>query len=594
MPTIGLIVAMVGMFTAPLFSHIGNLGIRDWDQHIFYFGSVLRSVTEFRQVPFWNPWYCGGSVLYQNPQVSLLSPVYLLAPFTDLVPAVKITVAIYYGIAFIGMFLVARMVYRLSNRSLIILACSVFVFSGSLSLHIAEGHTHMLSAAFFPFVILGYELYLSRKQRGWLILGGASLALILWSGGIYTAPLITLFVIAYAVLRTAIERSMEPLWGLTLIGVYAFLFSALRLISVMDYMRDYPRIAMGREFVPPAAWYDIFFGRDQSLFKDFKISYGSFSPSGTMQWDWHEYGSYVGVPIAVILGAAFIRTGASIRDGHTRARDLALLLCWFGFFTLFVGDFAFVNPYRVLKQFPVFSSFHVTGRFLIPLMFVSSLVLMGFVSWVENVLGASRLINYVLAVVCVLVVGDLMWVTRQPLAEAFTIQPTAYHLATQRLTSSGSYQAVESLPIYAHHSVSAMYPALLADVSTVNCYEPLKPRQGYELGKPLVFSSDSGISISNIQFSPNKITFDLDVEDYGWVVLNQNFTRGWSLYGADAPVRELGQKPAARLSPGTYRNLSFRFFPTSIWWGIVLTCVGVVAALKQLFAGQTSVHVRHL
>jgi hypothetical protein len=227
-------------------------------------------------------------------------------------------------------------------------------------------------------------------------------------------------------------------------------------------------------------------------------------------------------------------------------------------------------------------------------MFVSSLVLMAFVSWVEKVLGASKLLNYVVAVVCALVIGDLMWVTRQPLPEAFTIEPTAYHQDTQRLRSSGPYQSVESVPIHAHHSVSAMYPALLADLSTVECYEPLKPRQGYELGKPLVFSSDSGISISNIQFSPNRITFDLDAEDYGWVVLNQNFTRGWSLYGAEAPVRELGQKPAARLSPGSYKNISFRFFPTSIWWGIFLTCVGVVAALKQSFARQNSAQARHL
>ena len=40
MKTIGLIVALVGFFVAPMFSQIGNSGIRDWDQHLFYFGSV--------------------------------------------------------------------------------------------------------------------------------------------------------------------------------------------------------------------------------------------------------------------------------------------------------------------------------------------------------------------------------------------------------------------------------------------------------------------------------------------------------------------------------------------------------------------------
>jgi len=125
MKTIALIVALVGWFTAPLFSHIGNFGIRDWDQHIFYFGSVIKSVTEFRQFPLWNPWYCGGSVLFQNPQVPLLSPVYLLAPFTGLLLAVKIKVVLYYGIALLGMILLARMVYGLSNLFLVVLAGSI-------------------------------------------------------------------------------------------------------------------------------------------------------------------------------------------------------------------------------------------------------------------------------------------------------------------------------------------------------------------------------------------------------------------------------------------------------------------------------------
>ncbi|MDP6792827.1 MAG: hypothetical protein QF660_02110 [Anaerolineales bacterium] len=592
MKTIGMIAALVGLFTVPLYSKIDNVGIRDWDQHLFYFGSVLKTVGEYRQFPMWNPWYCGGSVLYQNPQVPLLSPVYLLAPFMGMLPAVKISVGIYYGIALFGMFLLARMVYGLSNRFLIFLSCSVFVFSGTLSLHIAEGQTHMFGAAFFPFVLLGYELYLSRKRSGWLILGSTSLALILWTGGIYAAPLITLFMIVYAALRAAVEQSIAPLRGLAAVGVYAFLFSALRLVPVMDYMRDYPRIAMGREFVPPAVWDDIFFTREQSLFTEVTLSDSSFPSGRKMQWGWHEYGSYVGVPMAMILGAAFIRTGVHARGGQTRGRDLVLPLCWFGFFVLFVGDFAFVNPYRVLKQFPFFSSFHVTGRFLIPLMFVSSLVFMSFMRWVEGVVAARRLLNYSVAVICVLVVGDLMWVTRQPLGEAFTIEPAAYQRAAQTLANGSPYQAIESLPILTHHSVSTMYPALLAEMSTVNCYEPLKPRQGYELGEPLVFSADPGISISNIQFSPNQIAFDLDAEDYGWVVLNQNFTRGWSLSGAEIPVVELGHKPAVRFSPGSYRNLDFSFFPRSIWWGFTLTCIGVVFAIRQLYAGHIAGRVR--
>ena len=76
--SMSVIVGLVIFFTGSMFSDIGNIGVRDWDQHLFYFSSVMKTVFEHGQLPLWNPWYCGGSVLHQNPQVSLLSPVYLV------------------------------------------------------------------------------------------------------------------------------------------------------------------------------------------------------------------------------------------------------------------------------------------------------------------------------------------------------------------------------------------------------------------------------------------------------------------------------------------------------------------------------------
>ena len=55
------------------------LGISDWDAHLFQYTSVFRSVYEYGQLPFWNPWFCGGNVLWQNPQAPLITPLYALA-----------------------------------------------------------------------------------------------------------------------------------------------------------------------------------------------------------------------------------------------------------------------------------------------------------------------------------------------------------------------------------------------------------------------------------------------------------------------------------------------------------------------------------
>ena len=218
MIAIGMVCILVGVYCIPLFYQIDNLGILDWDYHLFVFESFLKSIAEYGQVPFWNPWICGGSVLFQHPQVPMVSFAYLLAPFVGLLLAMKLTIAIHYGLALFGMILLARRVYGLSNIFLIVLASTVFVFSSFLSLQNADGTAWILTTAYIPFIFLGYELYLSQKRPCWLLFSAAFFALMVWSGGIYPAPIMALFLCGYALLRAVIEKSMTPIWGLAMVG----------------------------------------------------------------------------------------------------------------------------------------------------------------------------------------------------------------------------------------------------------------------------------------------------------------------------------------------------------------------------------------
>src|SRR5689334_20899517 len=47
---IGLFYAVLAAaFCAPLFAHPQALGSNDWDQHLFYYGVVLKNVVEYAQ-----------------------------------------------------------------------------------------------------------------------------------------------------------------------------------------------------------------------------------------------------------------------------------------------------------------------------------------------------------------------------------------------------------------------------------------------------------------------------------------------------------------------------------------------------------------
>ena len=594
----GLIFVSVGIFCSPLFFQPDNLGVRDWDWVLFTHMSYIKSVFQYGQLPFWNPWYCGGAALFQHPQVPVITPAYLLQPFVGLPLALKLTITIYYALALFGMTLLARKVYGLSNIWSIILSSAIFVFNSFWALQISEGHSWIFSIAYIPYIFLGYELYLAQKRLVWLVFSAAFLALVIWSGGIYPAPLTALFLCSYGFLRAVLERDRTPIIALTILGAYAFLFSAPKLLPVADYMWENRRIVMDREYIPPAAWLDIFFGREQSLFVEWKEQDGSTPHAPRMHWGWVEYGCYVGIPLVVLFLTGIFKTNTRSLSNSVRTRHLALLICWLAFFVLFVGDFAYFNPYRILKQLPIANSLHVTGRFLIILTFIASLVLMEFLFHLQSKYKNRRLLRYTIVLGSILIVGDLMLVNRNPLQEAFTIQPEMLEHVTENIPRTGEpYQVIKSLPSYG--SISTMYAALTADLGILyghvvkrkdnnwsilsQCFDGLGNHlQGFELSKPLIFSLDPNLLITNIRFTPNRITFDARVINSGYITLNQNFVRGWSFTGVEVPVENLDHKPAVRMAPGFYRDLSFNFLPSSFWIGLGFLLLGLLIAMAHL------------
>src|SRR5262245_57912618 len=165
------------VFCAPLFARPNGLGVNDWDVHLFYYASVLKSVVEYGQLPFWNPWYCGGNVLWQNPQVALLSPVYPLALLMSLPLAVKVNIVLHYCIGFAGMHLLLRRVVGLRSLPLTILLGFVYVGCGAFALHLGEGHPIFLPAFYLPVQLFWIARSISEGTRRHALLAGAVLGL---------------------------------------------------------------------------------------------------------------------------------------------------------------------------------------------------------------------------------------------------------------------------------------------------------------------------------------------------------------------------------------------------------------------------------
>ena len=139
-----LYLLMSAAFCWPLFAKPLGLGNNDWDQHLFYYSSVLKNVVEYGQAPFWNPWYCGGDVMWQNPQIALLSPVYPLALLMPIQLAMKINIVLHYWIGLAGMHVLLTRIIGLKFLPGVVFFASAFALSGSLALHLATGHANFL------------------------------------------------------------------------------------------------------------------------------------------------------------------------------------------------------------------------------------------------------------------------------------------------------------------------------------------------------------------------------------------------------------------------------------------------------------------
>src|SRR5262249_28223791 len=140
-------------FCWPLFAKPFGVGQLDWDQHLFYYAQVIKNVVEYAQPPFWSPWYCGGNVLWQNPQTALLSPVYALTIATGLPLAMKLNIVLHYWVGFVGMHLLLTRIAGLSFVPIVVYLASLFTLAGAHAMHIAVGHSVFLPAFYLPWIV---------------------------------------------------------------------------------------------------------------------------------------------------------------------------------------------------------------------------------------------------------------------------------------------------------------------------------------------------------------------------------------------------------------------------------------------------------
>ncbi|WZO98749.1 hypothetical protein EP7_000337 [Isosphaeraceae bacterium EP7] len=553
-------------FAIPLFAHPGASGISDWDYHLHAYEAVRRSIVEWGEFPWWDPWSCGGFPLAAEPQVGLASVD------TPLVLALGTSVGLRLA-AVAGIMIAVEGARRLARLWLndpwaVAAVASIYGWNGSILIWTVGGHAIGMSFPFLPWMLRpAFLLHRGASQGVKLGLALAASALAIIQYPTAYGLVITAAVLGWGLLAQDVRGRARMARGLVIAAGLTLALSGWRLVLTGGIMVDYPRI---RES-----------GVDDSFWSVLRSTQER--PTPTASWaeglsGLVEFDAYIG-PVALALAVVSLRRGW--RWWHS---------LWMVGFALAMGARHWYQPSAWLASWPVFSTMHMVSRWRIPAMLGLGLAAADELQSWHRSPRLRRLIPLFAAAILV----DLAVYAHQVLPAAFSLPPSAQidpgpplgHAFPVSLefsqTPSGTSQA---------------YPAVRGGYAVIRGYQPLltydrsRPTARLWRGHPdykgeyLV----DGEPTAPTSWSPNHVAFR--VAPNAQVTLNANPGSWWWLETGNGELRPYGDLRCVELTlPFTVRadlrgDLLLRIQPPNLLWAAVTTIAGICLVLVGCVTG---------
>ncbi len=550
-------------------------GTDDWRHFATLWETARVALRDFHQFPSWNPYHCGGIVLFQEPEAPFPGPMFLLT-FFWLPTAVGMKVWI----------LTHLLAGTLGARALVadegggvpeqILGMTVMAACGFYAEHIGGGHLSFTPFLYLPAVVWAFRRALADLR--YAVLAAALLAATVLEGGTYPAPLMAVALAAESLARLGSPRDRRGLLrALPVILLLGGLLSAVRLLPVLAFLRDHPRREPIDDFLRIGEVFAFWTTREHGR------------AMASHRYVWPEYDDYVGlVPVALMLAGAALALVAPGRDRdalRVRRINLAVLvvLVWCA-----LGGNRGASLFKLLHTLPVFDSLRVPSRFLGPAMVAFGLLaaaaLRGGRSWIERARpAAARAAAWAAVLVALGVAGDVTLANQRLLQQG--IDPPLPEGPASRdffQNPAASYRRLPAFPV--------------EGTGTRGCYVALdwKPAPELWLGhSPQAFVKPLGAgTVTATDWTPNRLDYDVRLAAPALVVINQNFDAGWRADGGE-PVgpfvigtSQLSDVHAhgvlAVAMPAGTHHLVVRHRPAGLWLGAGLTLLGVALAVGVL------------
>lgn len=532
------------------------------DDHTFHGWASANFVTltQYKQLPMWNPFWCGGSPGIAEPENNFFAPDTLLQFFFDVATVRHLLPILGMVLAAEGTFRVARsmgssglaslgagLVYGLSSVMM-----PMWITNGFLNFAVGFG--------LMPWVL--WCLLQGIERPGYRYLGGFFFAWIFVHAGTYPAPY-TLLLVGYFTVASSLLLARErprgwlaPFVSAVVLGATFLLLAQAKFLPLMMFLRQFSRQWNPIESMPAPS----VFG----------------------------YLSQVHVPLLVFAGLAVF------------TRDRWAVVCGVGaalFFVLAMGDFDPLSPYHLLKQLPLFKQLRSPERHVILVMFCVSLCAARFVTFVED--GVAKLLA---ALFGARALRDLPSPMRAALVLVGTLVAAALFgpRYQQMLKESAPHfssvvYSFEPPRAYAqpfrqqrgNRRDGHIFPAIHA--GSLACITGLPVAQSRLLRGDLSeeeYPSDPSVAtVRRVRWTPNEIELAVDARRPTRVLINQNHHRYWR---SDVGTVVSHQGLLAIDVPAGSRRVTVRYVDRPQQIGLVLSCVGLLGlfVLGAMYAAR--------
>lgn len=504
------------------------------------------TVVHFHQLPFWNPYKCGGMGMLSNPESSIVTPFFLLYLLAGMRAGLYLDIYLHLAIMFAGGYVLGR---ALGLGKIAATVCAaIFPASSWLYLHLSVGHLNFLPGAYLAWVAALLFISIQSKTFMPAVIGGALCALTLTEGN-YTFLYTAIIIGSVATILTLLQLRIWPLIYGLVIGVFGLGFAALRILPMSEQLRIYPKHPFGIEPIAMRLISTFLFSRNQDLFR----------PRESFEFAFCEYGAYLS-----IFFAALVILGLISRPVRSLPWLVPAVI-----FVLFARGWTGPNAAVLLLLYlPMGGNAGLPGRYLIPFVFC-----VGVIAAYGTDFLCSKFVPWGKRIAIVLLALGLVdcWIVGAPNSRylfLYGIQPVPY---------SSTFRQYWTL------NTGTMTEINQANLGSVNCQgygyndipeNPLGYNQTGYRGEYYLLGPGT---VAQTLWTPNRLRYELNTSAPNTLVVNQNLYPGWRLRGDGQLYDEKGLI-AVRIPPG-HHSLELVFAPTHIVLALLITLATFAASI---------------